>query len=86
MKKEERKHKMIFGWIVFLLFVNIFYLFLKTFMRSISVLLGEDNLDGDTDIYDTVHKYRFLFFSTADILNGLSVLYCFHSMASLAQK
>jgi hypothetical protein len=33
-----------------------------------------------------MHKYRFVLFSIADILNGLSVLYCFHSMASLARK
>jgi hypothetical protein len=53
-------------------------------MRTVTVLVN--NPLGNPDTFDHMHKYRFVLFSIADILNGLSVLYCFHSMASLARK
>lgn len=75
---------MVVAWIVFVISINVMYLFFKCFMRTISVIINDPS--GDADVFDVIHKYRFLIFSTADILNGLSVLYCFHSMASLARK
>jgi hypothetical protein len=53
-------------------------------MRTVTNLVNDSF--GNQDAFDVLHKYRFVIFSIADILNGLSVLYCFHSMASLARK
>ncbi len=53
-------------------------------MRTVTVLVNDTI--GNPDAFDVLHKYRFVIFSISDILNGLSVLYCFHSMASVARK
>ena len=72
------------AWIIFVIVFNVFYLFFKCFMRTVTVLVNDPI--ATPDAFDHMHKYRFVLFSVADILNGLSVLYCFHSMASLARK
>ena len=80
----KRKHNIVLGWIFFVIVFNVFYLFYKCFMRTVTQLVNNDS--GDPDAFDELHKYLFVIFSIADIFNGLSVLYCFHSMASLARK
>jgi uncharacterized protein (DUF2225 family) len=52
-------------------------------MRTITNL---KNPNDNYDFFDYFHKMRFLIFSIVDLLNGLSVLYCFHAMASLANR
>jgi hypothetical protein len=54
-------------------------------MRTISILATKEK-EQDLDIFDLVHKHRFLLFSVVDILDGLSVLYCFYCMADLSTK
>lgn len=83
-ERLKRKHKIVLGWIYFVIVFNVFYLFYKCFMRTVTVLVNDPS--GNPDAFDHMHKYRFVIFSVADIMSGLSVLYCFHSMASLARK
>ena len=71
------------GWIIFLIILNLLFLLFKCFARTISIVTADD--PHDKDIFDTAHEYRFFLFSTIDILNGLSILYCFHCMAECNQ-
>jgi hypothetical protein len=63
---------------VVLISLNFFYMFFKCFMRTISIITEEE---GDKDILDSAHEYRFFLFSIMDVLNGLSILYSFYCMA-----
>ncbi len=80
----SRLHKFIMLWIYLLIALNVFYLIFKCFMRTISIMINPDSVD--LDVFDVVHKHRFLLFSIVDILNGLSVLYCFFCVADLSKK
>ena len=64
--------------------INVFYLFFKCFVRAISNLTEKNYNKNDVDTFDMIHKNRFLLFSIVDLLNGLSVLYCFYCMADLS--
>jgi hypothetical protein len=50
-------------------------------MRTISIITTLDDTETDHDVFDLAHSYRFFLFSTVDILNGVSILYCFKCMA-----
>ena len=63
--------------------VNVFYLVFKCFIRAISNLT-EAKPTPDLETFDMIHQNRFLLFSLVDLLNGLSVLYCFYCVADLS--
>ena len=81
----SKKQIIIIVWIITLLVINIFYLLFKCFGRAISNLT-DLNSESDGDVFDTMHKNRFLFFSIVDLLNGLTVLYSFYCMADLSNN
>ena len=66
-----------------IIIVNVFYLLFKCFIRAISNLT-ELKPTPDLDTFDMIHQNRFLLFSLVDLLNGLSVLYCFFCVADLS--
>ena len=63
--------------------LNMFYLLFKCFVRAISNLTEKEQ-KPDLDVFDIIHRNRFLLFSIVDLLNGLSVLYFFYCMADLS--
>ena len=79
----SRKQKAIIIWIIWIMIVNVFYLLFKCFIRALSNLT-EIEPTRDQDIFEKIHQNRFLVFSLVDLLNGLSVLYCFFCVADLS--
>jgi hypothetical protein len=40
-ERLKRKHKIVLGWIYFVIVFNVFYLFYKCFMRTVTVLVND---------------------------------------------
>ena len=78
-----RKQKAIIIWIIGIIIMNVLFLLFKCFIRAISNLT-EPKPTPDLDTFDMIHQNRFLVFSLVDLVNGLSVLYCFYCVADLS--